>query len=45
MPAMPTNASLLERRVAAVPRGVANACAIYAARAENAELWDVEGRR
>jgi 4-aminobutyrate aminotransferase / (S)-3-amino-2-methylpropionate transaminase / 5-aminovalerate transaminase len=39
------NASLHERRMAAVPRGVANACAIYAERAENAELWDVEGRR
>jgi 4-aminobutyrate aminotransferase/(S)-3-amino-2-methylpropionate transaminase len=40
-----TNASLHERRMAAVPRGVSNATAIYAARAENAELWDVEGRR
>jgi 4-aminobutyrate aminotransferase/(S)-3-amino-2-methylpropionate transaminase len=40
-----TNASLHERRMAAVPRGVANACAIYAERADNAELWDVEGRR
>jgi 4-aminobutyrate aminotransferase / (S)-3-amino-2-methylpropionate transaminase / 5-aminovalerate transaminase len=40
-----TNASLHERRTAAVPRGVANACAIYADRAENAEIWDVEGRR
>jgi 4-aminobutyrate aminotransferase / (S)-3-amino-2-methylpropionate transaminase / 5-aminovalerate transaminase len=40
-----TNASLHERRAAAVPRGVANACPIYADRAENAELWDVEGRR
>ncbi len=42
---MTTNASLHERRMAAVPRGVANACAIYADRAENAELWDIEGRR
>jgi 4-aminobutyrate aminotransferase/(S)-3-amino-2-methylpropionate transaminase len=40
-----SNASLHERRMAAVPRGVANACAIYAERADNAELWDVEGRR
>ena len=40
-----TNASLHDRRMAAVPRGVANACAVYADRAENAELWDVEGRR
>ncbi len=42
---MTSNASLHERRAAAVPRGVANATSIYAARAENAELWDVEGRR
>jgi 4-aminobutyrate aminotransferase len=40
-----TNAGLAARRQAAVPRGVANACPIYVARAENAELWDVEGRR
>jgi len=40
-----TNASLLARRTKAVPRGVAHATNIYAARAENAELWDVEGRR
>jgi 4-aminobutyrate aminotransferase/(S)-3-amino-2-methylpropionate transaminase len=43
--AMNTNESLRERREAAVPRGVANACQIYAERAFNAELWDVEGRR
>ncbi len=42
---MPTNAELLSRRNAAVPRGVVHATALYAARAENAELWDVEGRR
>ncbi len=40
-----TNADLRRRREAAVARGVASATAIYAARAENAELWDVEGRR
>lgn len=40
-----TNAELLARRHAAIPRGVANATPIAAARAENAELWDVEGRR
>jgi 4-aminobutyrate aminotransferase/(S)-3-amino-2-methylpropionate transaminase len=40
-----TNAQLLERRERAVPRGVATAFPIFAARAENAELWDVEGRR
>ncbi len=42
---MSTNAELLSRRNAAVPRGVAHATPLYAARAENAELWDVEGRR
>lgn len=42
---MPSNAELLARRQAAVPRGVSTAAPIFAARAENAELWDVEGRR
>jgi len=43
---MPTsNAELLARRQLAVPRGVAHATSIFAAAAENAELWDVEGRR
>jgi 4-aminobutyrate aminotransferase/(S)-3-amino-2-methylpropionate transaminase len=28
-----------------VPRGVGNSLAVYAERAQNAELWDVEGRR
>ena len=42
---MNTNGEWLARRVAAVPRGVANATALFAARAENAELWDVEERR
>jgi len=40
-----TNQSLAQRRVDAVPRGVAQASQIYAARALNAEIWDVEGRR
>lgn len=40
-----TNAALLARREAAVPRGVASAAPIFADRAENAELWDVEGNR
>lgn len=39
------NATLLARREAAVPRGVASAAPVFAARAENTELWDVEGRR
>jgi 4-aminobutyrate aminotransferase/(S)-3-amino-2-methylpropionate transaminase len=42
---MTTNAELQQRRQAAIPRGVANSLAVYAARATNAELWDVEGRR
>src|SRR5437763_15946534 len=42
---MSTNSELLERRNNAVPRGVASATAVFAARAENAEVWDVEGKR
>ena len=42
---MSTNAELLARRNAAVPRGVGHATPVYAARAENAEIWDVEGKR
>jgi 4-aminobutyrate aminotransferase/(S)-3-amino-2-methylpropionate transaminase len=40
-----TNAALMARRRAAVPRGVGQAHEIFASRAGNAELWDVEGRR
>jgi 4-aminobutyrate aminotransferase/(S)-3-amino-2-methylpropionate transaminase len=40
-----TNAALLARREAAVPRGVGHAHTIFAAHAENAEVFDVEGRR
>lgn len=42
---MTDNASLQQRRNAAIPRGVGTALPIFTARAENAELWDVEGRR
>jgi 4-aminobutyrate aminotransferase/(S)-3-amino-2-methylpropionate transaminase len=42
---MPKNSDLLARREKAVPRGVATAYPIFAARAENAELWDVDGKR
>ncbi len=42
---MSTNADLMARRVAAVPRGVGNAHPIFTAHAENSELWDVEGKR
>jgi len=40
-----TNADLLARREAAVPRGVGSAAPVFADYAENAELWDVEGNR
>ena len=40
-----TNAALAARRDSAVARGVASATSIFAERAENAELWDVEGNR
>ncbi|MFM9865526.1 MAG: 4-aminobutyrate--2-oxoglutarate transaminase [Micropepsaceae bacterium] len=42
---MTTNAELLARRQAAVPRGVNTAHPVFAARALNAEIWDVEGKR
>jgi len=42
---MTDNADLNARRLAATPRGVATMTPIFADHAENAELWDVEGRR
>ena len=42
---MSSNAELHQRRERAVPRGVTNSLAVYAERASNAEIWDVEGRR
>lgn len=42
---MATNSELLARRTAAVPRGVSTPNAVFAARAQGAELWDVEGKR
>jgi 4-aminobutyrate aminotransferase len=39
------NASLEQRKQAATPRGVGVLARFYAARAENAEIWDVEGNR
>ena len=42
---MSTNKDLQERRKAAVPQGVGNFFPVYAERAENAEIWDVEGKR
>ncbi|HPR05982.1 MAG TPA: 4-aminobutyrate--2-oxoglutarate transaminase [Denitromonas sp.] len=40
-----TNAALMARRSAALPRGVGQAHPLFAERADNAEIWDVEGRR
>ncbi|HEY2685788.1 MAG TPA: 4-aminobutyrate--2-oxoglutarate transaminase [Steroidobacteraceae bacterium] len=42
---MTTNKDLLNRRSAAVPRGVGTAFPIFAQRAAGAEIWDVEGKR
>ena len=42
---MSTNSELMARREAAIPRGVSNTHPIFTQRAENAELWDVEGKR
>ncbi len=42
---MADNNSLNIRRQTATPRGVATATQIFAEKADNAELWDVEGRR
>jgi 4-aminobutyrate aminotransferase len=42
---MPDNESLRARRALATPRGVAVAAPFFVERAENAELWDAEGKR
>lgn len=42
---MSTNSELMARRQAAIPRGVSNAHPIFAAHAENATLWDTEGKK
>jgi 4-aminobutyrate aminotransferase len=42
---MTDNASLRARREAATPRGVGITAPFFVQRAENSELWDVEGRR
>ena len=39
------DASLTDRRNAAIARGVGMVTQIYAERAENAEIWDRDGRR
>ena len=40
-----SNSSIAERRNEAISRGVGVTTQIYAERAENSEIWDVEGRR
>ena len=40
-----TNEALMQRRAEALPRGISYAHSIMAARAHNAEIWDVEGNR
>jgi 4-aminobutyrate aminotransferase / (S)-3-amino-2-methylpropionate transaminase / 5-aminovalerate transaminase len=42
---MDANEILLARRDRAIPRGLATAFPVFAARAENAEMWDANGRR
>lgn len=42
---MASNAELMQRRIQAIPQGVGNIHQIYAERAENGEVWDVEGKR
>ena len=39
------NAALMARRHAAIPRGVGQSHEVFIARGENAEVWDVEGKR
>ncbi|MDO8318884.1 4-aminobutyrate--2-oxoglutarate transaminase [Rhodoferax sp.] len=40
-----TNAALMDRRRAAIPRGVGQSHEVFIARGVNAEVWDVEGKR
>ncbi len=42
---MPSNASLQARRLEATPRGVSIATEVFIDRAQNAEIWDVDGNR
>ncbi|MGE5199322.1 MAG: aminotransferase class III-fold pyridoxal phosphate-dependent enzyme, partial [Rhodospirillaceae bacterium] len=42
---MSKNSDLQARRDAAIARGISNQLPLFVARAQNAELWDVEGRR
>lgn len=40
-----TNKTLWERRLKNVPRGVTTAYPVFAEKATNAEIWDIEGKR
>jgi 4-aminobutyrate aminotransferase/(S)-3-amino-2-methylpropionate transaminase len=40
-----TNAALMARRRAALPTGLGQTYEVFVERAENAEVWDVEGKR
>jgi 4-aminobutyrate aminotransferase/(S)-3-amino-2-methylpropionate transaminase len=40
-----SNAAWQERKLAAMARGQGNIAPVYVQRAENAEIWDVEGKR
>ena len=42
---MTSNSELRTRRASAVPRGIASMTGVFADRADNAEIWDVDGRR
>ncbi|PWV59459.1 4-aminobutyrate--2-oxoglutarate transaminase [Plasticicumulans acidivorans] len=42
---MSSNSELMARRNAALPRGVSQGFPIFMDHADNAEMWDVEGRR
>ena len=42
---MTTNKELLEIRQKETPRGVGTQTAVFADKARNAEIWDVEGNR
>lgn len=42
---MTANLELNARRESAIPRGVATMLPVFTQRAENAEIWDVEGKR
>ncbi|MFB9887910.1 4-aminobutyrate--2-oxoglutarate transaminase [Balneatrix alpica] len=42
---MTTNQELMQRRQAALPKGIGQAFPVFIEKAKGAELWDVEGRR